>query len=248
MGNERNGPRRAGGHYKKRPPYAGRRTVNQRYRNQKKRYRRRLLVLRAGVIILLLLIAVVLSLIIKGKGETKWQVDGSGIQEKRPQIDVQLLTPNEYSRPQTPLEKVNGIVIHYTANPGTDAANNRNYFEGLKDSHLTYASSHFVVGLHGQIVQCIPTSEISYASNERNADTVSIEVCHPDESGKFNKETYNALIWLTGWLCIYLDVDPENIIRHYDVTGKICPKYYVEHEDEWEGLKKDVKSWIEANR
>ena len=30
------------------------------------------------------------------------------------------------------------------------------------------------------------------------------------------------------------------VIRHYDVTGKNCPKYFVEHEDEWEQFKKDV--------
>lgn len=25
----------------------------------------------------------------------------------------------------------------------------------------------------------------------------------------------------------------QDVIRHYDVTGKICPKYFVEHEDQW---------------
>ena len=41
-------------------------------------------------------------------------------------------------------------------------------------------------------------------------------------------------------------VDPEkDIIRHYDVTGKLCPKYYVEHPDAWEKLKKDAKSRID---
>ena len=30
------------------------------------------------------------------------------------------------------------------------------------------------------------------------------------------------------------------IIRHYDVTGKICPKYYVDNESVWKLLKQDV--------
>ena len=47
--------------------------------------------------------------------------------------------------------KITGIVIHYTANPGASAMNNRDYFEGLKDSHITKASSNFVVGLEGEI-------------------------------------------------------------------------------------------------
>lgn len=163
-------------------------------------------------------------------------------------LDIRLLTPNEYSRPQTALEKVKGIVIHYTANPGTDAKANRNYFEGLKDSHATYASSHFVVGLKGNIIQCIPTGEIAYASKSRNEDTISIEVCHPDKSGKFSKETYDSLVKLVAWLCCEFKLDAEDIIRHYDVTGKNCPKYFVEHEEEWEGFKKDVFQYIKENK
>lgn len=166
------------------------------------------------------------------------------VDQYRPDIDVQLLTPNIYSRPETLTDKITGIVIHYVANPGSTAMENRNYFEGLKDSHETYASSHFVVGLEGEIVQCVPTSEVAYASNSRNNDTVSIEVCHPDETGKFNDKTYESLVWLTGWLCEYLQVMPDHIIRHYDVTGKLCPLYYVENEDAWEQFKSDVTDWI----
>ena len=116
----------------------------------------------------------------------------------RPELDVDLLTVNEYSRPAIALEKVKGIVIHYTANPGTGAKANRNYFEGLKDSHATKASSHFVIGLKGEIVQCIPSSEIAYASNKRNADTISIECCIEDDTGRFNGATYDAAVHQIG--------------------------------------------------
>ena len=107
-----------------------------------------------------------------------------------PPFDVELLDMNEYSRPGIPLEQINGIVIHYTANPGSTAQNNRDYFNGLKDSHETKVSSHFVVGIQGEIIQCIPSSEIAYASNSRNADTLSIECCHTDETGKFTEAAY----------------------------------------------------------
>lgn len=158
----------------------------------------------------------------------------------RPELDVQLLTINSYSRPGYALNSIKGIVIHYTGNPGSTAQGNRDYFESLKDTHTTKASSHFVIGLDGEIIQCIPTAEISYASNNRNKDTISIEVCHPDESGVFNEATYESLVHLTAWLCNRSGLDEEDVIRHYDVTGKICPKYYVEHEDAWEQLKADV--------
>lgn len=163
-----------------------------------------------------------------------------------PDYQVELLTPNEYSRPQIAMDEVRGIVIHYTANPGTTAEQNRSYFESLKDSHETKASSHFVVGIDGEIVQCIPSSEISYASNDRNNDTISIECCHLNKDGKFTQETYDSLVHLTAWLCGKFDVPVENVIRHYDVTGKECPLYYVEHEDAWKQFKKDVQDYLDT--
>ena len=164
-----------------------------------------------------------------------------------PQIDEQLLTVNEYSRPGIALGKINGIVVHYTANPGTGAQANRNYFEGLKDSHETKVSSHFVIGLNGEIIQCIPTTEIAYASNDRNADTIAIEYCHPDSTGAFNQSTYDSLVHLTAWLCGEYGLTTEDVIRHYDVTGKDCPKYYVEHPEAWERFLADVDAYMEQN-
>ena len=159
-----------------------------------------------------------------------------------PELDVQLLTPNSHSRPQLPLVEINGIVIHYTANPGTTAQENRDYFENLEDSDEDiYVSSHFVIGLDGEIIQCIPSSEMSYASNDRNMDTLAIECCHPDETGEFTGATYSSLVELTAWLCKAFDLTPDDVIRHYDITGKDCPKYYVEHPEAWERLLNDIK-------
>lgn len=166
--------------------------------------------------------------------------------EERPELLVELLDINEYSRPGTALEKVSGIVVHYTANPGTTAEQNRGYFKGLAESGETYASSHFVIGLSGEIVQCIPCNEIAYASNERNADTVSIECCIPDETGKFNDETYQSLVRLVAWLMGRYDLTSEDVIRHYDVTGKACPKYYVENQWAWEQFKEDIVTYIDT--
>lgn len=158
-----------------------------------------------------------------------------------------MLTPNPNSRPGTRLRKVRGIVVHYTANPGSTAMANRNYFESLKDSHVTRASAHFIVGLDGEIIQCVPTSEIAYASNQRNADTISIEVCHPDASGKFKRETYDSLVRLVAYLMARFQLSEDQLIRHYDVTGKICPKYFVDHPNAWKQFKADVNTYMEEN-
>lgn len=177
--------------------------------------------------------------------------DGDPAAEKyiaeRPEFEVDLLPINEYSRPGTALTEVNGIVIHYTANPGTTARQNRDYFAGLAESHKTSASSHFVIGLSGEIIQCIPCNEIAYASNDRNSDTISIECCIPDETGKFNDSTYQSLVQLTAWLVGRYDLTVEDVIRHYDVTGKNCPKYFVEHESAWETFRSDISAYIAEN-
>lgn len=200
------------------------------------------------VVVLLLLTGVTIWIRVSGKSDmagAKAKVATEGlIYDKQPDIDVELLSVNEYSRPGTLMEKVNGIVIHYTANPGTTAIQNRGYFEGLKDSHQTKASAHFVVGLDGEIVQCIPTKEMSYASNERNIDTISIECCHEDETGRFNEQTYDSLVELTAFLLGKYNLTTDDVIRHYDVTGKICPKYYVENESSWQAFKDDVNQFI----
>lgn len=192
----------------------------------------------------MVVICIVLSCIVKGK-EQKIEEEISTKQIGEPKFEKMLLTPNKYSRPQIELKDVKGIVVHYTANPGSTAKDNRNYFESLKNKKNRYASSHFVVGLKGEIVQCIPLNEIAYASNDRNSDTISIECCHEDASGKFNKKTYQSLVELVAWLCGKYNLKSEDIIRHYDVTGKICPKYYVENEDKWKQFKKDVFEHIE---
>jgi len=166
--------------------------------------------------------------------------------EGAPPIDVQLLTPNEYSRPQIELRKIKGVVVHYIANPGSSAQANRDYFENLKDTHTTKASSHFVIGLEGEIIQCIPSSEIAYTSNDRNIDTLSIESCHPDESGELTTPTYESLVELTGWLCWRHGLKSSDVIRHYDVTGKICPKYFVDNEEAWERFLADVQADIDG--
>lgn len=159
-----------------------------------------------------------------------------------------LLPVNEWSRPGDPLKRVRGIVLHYVGNPGTSAQANRNYFASLEDGELgVYASSHFIVGLEGEVVQCVPLTEIAYASNTRNGDTVSIEVCHPDEAGAYAPVTRERVVELTAWLCRAFRLDPEkDVIRHYDVTGKLCPRYYVEHPEAWAALLEDVEAEVEA--
>ena len=155
-------------------------------------------------------------------------------------VTVDLLPLNQFSRPGTPLEQVNGVVIHYVGNPGTTAAQNHSYFANLAQTGETYASSHFLVGLDGEVLQNIPLNEIAYCSNQRNDDTISIECCHPDDSGAFTQATYDSLVRLTRWLMEEYRLDASQVLRHYDVTGKICPRAFVEDPAAWAQFLADV--------
>ncbi len=158
-----------------------------------------------------------------------------------PEWTEDFLTISEYSRPGEPLDEVKNIFVHYTANPNTSAAQNRSYFENLKDNHdVPGASSHFIIGINGEILQIVPLDEMAYAVQTRNMDSISIECCFKNQNGQFTQETYDSLIELLAWLVNTYELEPEDILRHYDCGGKKCPLYYVEHEDAWEILKRDV--------
>lgn len=161
-----------------------------------------------------------------------------------PEIIQDLLEVNEYSRPGTRLERVNSIFVHYTANPGTSAAQNRSYFANLAETHERSASAHLIIGYEGELIQCIPFEEQAYAVMTRNEDSLSIECCFLSEDGSFTQETYDTLIHTLAWLLEKYNLSTEDILRHYDCGGKLCPLYYAENEGAWEQLKQDVASYM----
>lgn len=200
-------------------------------RKRKNKRLKRIKTLLIEIIILAILVAVAIKVFVKkDRLEVAQQVE---IPEW---VDVQLIDEGNPSRTGLPLDGINNIVVHYVGNPQTTAQQNRDYYNH-QDSDVC---SHFVVGIDGEIIMCVPLAERSSASNDRNHDTISIEVCHPDESGKFTDESYASLIKLVDWLMDTFDMKPDDVIRHYDVTGKECPLYYVKNPDAWEQFKRDL--------
>lgn len=158
------------------------------------------------------------------------------------EIQKKLLTINPYSRPCKSIGSIKNIVVHWVGNAGSSAIANRDYFESLKDKKA-YASSHYIIGLEGEVIQCVPETEIAYHGNSANGYSIGIENCHPDWEGKFNDKTYVSLVELCADLCKRYDLDPTiSLIRHYDVTKKDCPHYYVQNKQAWINLKNDVKA------
>lgn len=171
-------------------------------------------------------------------------VEKLGLAQVPAWVEVQIIEVDGISRRGEKLEDIRNIVIHYVANPGSSAQANHDWYVNPESE----VSSHFLVGLAGEVLQCIPLDEYSSASNHRNKDTISIEVCHPDETGKFNDESYHSLVQLTAWLLEVSGLQPEDVIRHYDITGKDCPRYFVQHEDSWLAFLADVAAAVEVTQ
>ena len=170
-------------------------------------------------------------------------------------IQEMFLTPNKYSRPQIPLTKVTKIAVHYTGNAGSSALATRNYFENCKNGGR-YVSSHYVIGLKGEIIQCIPLNEWSYCTNQANGYSISIETCHPKSDGIFNDSTYVSLCELCAMLLKKYNLTTNDLIRHYDVTQKQCPLHWAptKYQSEavttarWNRFKQDVQTVMNGGK
>lgn len=152
-------------------------------------------------------------------------------------IQKLLTIRNNGSRTGEKLKSISNLVIHYVANPGSSAEANRNYFEN-QGKVGNQVSAQYIVGLNGEIVQCIPDDEVAFHAGNKNMNrtSIGIEVCHPDSTGKFTETTIKALSELVSLLMKKYNISIEKVIRHYDVTGKQCPLYYVDN-NRWNELK-----------
>ena len=167
-------------------------------------------------------------------------------------IEVRYLSIHEDSRSGYKLTSVDNIVVHYVANPGTTADQNWRNFENNKPS----TSAHFIIGLNGEIIQCMPLDEVAWAigTKEGNYSSISIECCHPDATGKFTDATLESLTKLVSWLCKELNLSKDDVVRHYDYPRytssgmewhKQCPLYYANDSDpashkRWEEFKNSL--------
>nr|DAI80925.1 MAG TPA: N-acetylmuramoyl-L-alanine amidase [Caudoviricetes sp.] len=164
-------------------------------------------------------------------------------------ITQELLMPNEYSRPRKPLQKLLGIVIHWTANPCANAEQTRLYFESKKTGMGGYASVHYIIGQKGEIIQIIPVNEVAYhcgtdrkdpASGKIYTDyarkkfghyavhwqttspnfcTIGIELCPTDDDGNFSDKTIKSAVELCAYLCSRHRLTAEDITTHHDIVG-----------------------------
>lgn len=138
------------------------------------------------------------------------------------------------------LSSIKYIVIHYTSNDGDTDENNGQYFA----NNIVKASAHYFVD-DDSITQSVPDNYIAYSvggdkyPNTKgakfygqctNSNSISIEICDDVRNGVVypSEKTIQNVLELTRFLMQKYNVPMEHIIRHYDVTGKLCPAYWVD--------------------
>ena len=135
------------------------------------------------------------------------------------------------------------LVVHYTGAPGT-ARNNGAYFASRGDIG---ASAHYFVDAQ-DIVQSVPDSgrawhcgAASYRHPEcRNDNSIGVELCcYQDAAGRwrFDPATVDNAVQLIRTLMGKYSINADHVVRHYDVTGKVCPEPFVRDASAWAEFK-----------
>lgn len=159
-------------------------------------------------------------------------------------ITDRIIPINKYNRPGTKFTPQK-ICVHYTGNAGSSAAAGAAYQMNVAKGVFAskgqgvWTSSQYLVGLNGEVIRCVPDDEMAYAAANNNRGVIHIEVCHQDTSGKFNAVTITALGELVRSLMKKYSISADKVVRHYDLTGKHCPMYYVD-ETRWAALHDSI--------
>lgn len=145
-------------------------------------------------------------------------------------IKTHIANKNNYGSSRQ-LSKIKFIVIHYTANDGDTDERNGEYFA----NNVVKASAHYFVD-DNSITQTVPDNYNAYHCGAsvykhpqcRNANSLGIEICDTVKNGIVypTVKTIENTLELTNYLMHKYAIPKENVIRHFDVTGKICPAYW----------------------
>lgn len=148
---------------------------------------------------------------------------------------------SKYNHNKGNISRIKYIVIHFVGDTG-GAQNNCRYFAGGDRG----SSAHYFVGFDGEVWQSVEDANIAWHCGTsgtykhascRNSNSLGIELCvkktnlksksDTDKDWYFTDATVNSAIELTKELMKKYNVPVSNVIRHYDVTGKICPNPFV---------------------
>lgn len=167
-------------------------------------------------------------------------------------IEERFIKINEFSRPGKKRTFTRNLVFHYTANPGAGADNHFKYFNDTignqnpnDDEKDTYASAHVFIDRVKTLI-IIPLDEVAYHAGNSNSYSIGIELCI-EKDGSFHRETIKRAMEFAADMCKRYNLSPRtDFIRHFDVTGKICPKPWVDDPAAWDKFKIDMDNFIKG--
>ena len=152
-------------------------------------------------------------------------------------ITDKLIPRGKYNRPGTKSEPKR-VCVHYTGDLGASAERLALFFCTNVNAQT---SSQYVVGTDGEVIRCVPDDEIAYGASGNNAGTIHIEVCYKQTDGRFEEASVKALNELVLYLMARYHIAAKDVVRHYDLTGKRCPAYYVDAA-RWQELQERITS------
>lgn len=137
------------------------------------------------------------------------------------------------------------IVIHETDN-FSSGAGARRHAEAQAAGHLSI-SAHYYCGSDG-VYQATEHADGTYSVGKKygdapiedvtNRNTINVEICvNPD--GDYSKARANAIA-LVKYLVQTTGISVEGVIRHYDATGKHCPRNMMDDPSLWEDFKAQI--------
>lgn len=167
------------------------------------------------------------------------------------------ITPYNYTRKNN-IGRIRYIVIHYTGAAGT-AANNATYFA----RQYVGASAHYFVD-SSSVWQCVEDKDASwhcggglqgsgghsYYKICTNSNSIGIEMCVKRNSAGafyFEQATIDKTVKLVVALLKKYKLGMDRVIRHYDVTGKICPEPYVKYPNQYTAFRNQLKEEMEGD-
>ena len=170
---------------------------------------------------------------------------------QKPIMIQQFMKINKYGRPGTKRKKTTKIAWHFTGQHDVSAKNTVSYFSnvvanGYKvNGRYIYASSHLVMGLNGEIYHIVPFNEIAYTTNDANYYSIGVECATTGSDDHYTDEEYVSMVKTGAWLAQTYKLDPrKDFIRHYDVTRKVCPRYFVNNVKAWKQFKLDCYNYM----
>ena len=120
---------------------------------------------------------------------------------------------------------IDRIVVHFTATLAS-ARNNATYF--ARNEGQGASAHYFVDDISPEIYQSVAEGDTAWHAGNwlMNCRAVGIEVVSAGED--FSATEIQKLAWLVRKLMAKYGIGASGVIRHYDVTGKLCPAPYVD--------------------